>query len=337
MKYLLNMIFFLTVLSSCEDLLFEEVPTNDPEGNFESLWTTFQERYAVFEARNVDWQELFEQFRPQVNINTSDDELFQIITEMLSYLDDAHVSLMAENKPFWRGHQEFREQTHNLLFDFGVVWENYLTQPVNVNNQYFYGTVANDFGYLWINHLGGDEPGFIDEMIASMSNKKGMIIDLRHNTGGDFTNGEAIVSRFAGQRSLAFSGQPKNGPGPADFGPATDYFIEAQGPAQFSKPVIVLTDRYTLSAGESTLLFLRVLPNVTVIGEPTAGAMGERIEKEMPNGWVYSITGQLITAADGNVYEGPGIPPDIQASNTFEGLADGKDEVLELAIDYLKE
>lgn len=331
------MLFLLTILSSCDDLLFEEVPPNDPEGNFESLWTTFNERYAVFEQRQVDWGQLYDQYRPQVSINTSDEQLFNTITDMLSHLDDAHVSLMAENRAFWKGHKEFREQTHNLLFDFGLIWENYLDQRVNIHNQYFYGSLAGDIGYLWINHLGGDEPGFVDEMIAQMSNKKGMIIDLRHNAGGDFTNGEVIVSRFAGQRTLAFSAEPKSGPGPGDYGPRTDYFIEAKGPAQFDKPVIVLTNRYTLSAGESVLLFLRVLPNVTVLGERTAGAMGERLEKEMPNGWVYSITGQLITAADGQSYEGPGIPPNIYAINTFEGMAEGKDEVLDMATDLLNE
>ncbi len=338
MKNFIYMFFYITALASCDTLLFEEVPSNDPEGNFESLWTTFNERYAVFDQRGVNWQDLYNQYRPQVNSNTTDDQLFQTITSMLAHLDDAHVSLMAKGKTFWRGHKEFREQTYNLLFDFGLIWENYLDpNRTNINNQYFYGTINSDIGYLFINHLSGDEPQFIDEMISSMQDKKGIIIDLRHNGGGDFTNGEVIVSRFAGQSTLAFSGIPKNGPGPNDFGETTDYFIQAEGPAQYTKPVIVLTDRYTLSAGESLLLYFRVLPNVTVIGENTAGAMGERIEKEMPNGWVYSITGQLIIAADGNSYEGPGIPPDVQAVNTFEGMEMGKDEVLDLAIERLQQ
>ena len=58
----------LLVLSvcSCEELFFEEEPINDPIGNFESLWQTFHEKYAVFEQRGVDWQSLYEEYRSQV-------------------------------------------------------------------------------------------------------------------------------------------------------------------------------------------------------------------------------------------------------------------------------
>ena len=51
-------IFILLAFSviSCQDILFEEEPANDPIGNFESLWKTFNEKYAVFEQRGVDWQ-----------------------------------------------------------------------------------------------------------------------------------------------------------------------------------------------------------------------------------------------------------------------------------------
>ena len=61
----------------------------------------------------------------------------------------------------------------------------------------------------------------------------------------------------------------------------------------------------------------------------------ERIEKELPNGWIYSITGQLIIAADGNTYEGPGIPPDIEEINTVAEINSGVDRVLEKAIEII--
>ena len=168
-----------------------------------------------------------------------------------------------------------------------------------------------------------------------MEDLDGIIIDLRRNSGGDFTNGEVVVSRFADMKRLAFSGQPKDGPGPNDFTDPVGYYTRPGGRTQFLKPVVVLTDRYTLSAGESVVLFFRVIPHVTVVGESTSGAMGERIEKELPNGWLYSITGQLIIAADGNSYEGPGIPPDIEAQNSATEIENGTDNVLDTAIDLI--
>ena len=74
-----------------------------------------------------------------------------------------------------------------------------------------------------------------------------------------------------------------------------------------------------------------------VIGERSSGAMGERIEKELPNGRIYSITGQLIIAADGNTYKGPGIPPDIEEINTVTEINSGMDRVLEKAIATINE
>lgn len=333
-KYAVVILLVMT-FTSCEDLLFEKEPSNDPIGNFESLWKTFKERYAVFEQRAVDWDNLYTTYRPLVSASTTDQELYVIITSLLSHLDDGHVSLMAPGKVFWSGHQEFRERTKDLLFNFSITRNNYLSGVKQINNQYFYGKIDGDIGYLYIRHLSGEPPTFMDDFIMQNQNSKGIIIDLRHNGGGDFTNGEVIASRFAGPKTLAFSATPKNGPGPNDYGKTFDYFIEAKGPNQFTRPVIVITDGYTISAGENLVLYLKTLPNVTTVGENTSGAMGERIEKEMPNGWVYSITGQLITASDGNVYEGPGIPPDIYTINTETELSNNVDRTLQRAIDEL--
>ena len=332
-----TLLFFALTLCACEDSFFEEEPSNDPIGNFESLWNTFNERYAVFKQRGIDWNQLYDQYRPQVSNETSDDELYDILTSMLGHLNDGHVSLMANEKPFWRGFREFRERTKDKLFNLWVIPHNYLDGDfVNIDDQYFYGTIHGEMGYLYVNHLSGDKPGFVDEFVRQMADMKGMIIDLRHNGGGDFTNGEVIASRFAGSRTLAFSGTPKNGPGPNDYGKTTPYYIEADGPTQFSKPIVVLIDRYTISAGENLVLYLRALPQTVFIGANTTGAMGERIEKEMPNGWVYSISGQVITAADGVSYEGPGIPPDEYVENTFPEMEQKIDRVLERAIELLE-
>ncbi len=323
---------------SCTNLLFEEEPSNDPVGNFESLWNTFHTRYAVFEQRQVDWQELYNQYRPLIDAQTSNQELFDIITGMLTHLDDAHVSLMADGQPFWRGFREFRERTKDSLFNLWMIQNNYIDGNfVNIDDQFFHGKIQGDIAYLFVRHLSGGIPDFIDNFIEEMQNMEGMIIDLRHNGGGDFTNGEVIASRFVEKTALAFSGTPKSGPGPNDFGNTTDYYIAPDGPQQFTRPVVILTDSYTVSAGENLVLYLREQAHVSIIGDRTTGAMGERIEKEMPNGWVYSITGQVITAADGNIYEGSGIPPDLWLLNTREEVEQGIDKTLEKAIEQITE
>ena len=86
----------------------------DPEGTFETLWTTFHNRYPFFDIRGVDWQEQYERYRPAVTAGTTDEELFDILCALLAPLNDGHVNLTAtmsgrtrhfcpEQKPrFWR-------------------------------------------------------------------------------------------------------------------------------------------------------------------------------------------------------------------------------------------
>jgi len=336
LQYLL-IISLVGLLISCEDTLFEEVPANTAEENFEHLWNTFNDKYAVFEQRNVNWQQAYDQFRPRVTETTSEVQLYTIITDMLSLLDDAHVSLMAHNRPFWKGKQEFREANKLDLFSYPVIRDQYIDgNPRVYDNKYAYGTINQNTGYLWVASLADGEPAFIDEFISLIANTQGAIIDLRHCDGGDFTNGKIIASRFTSERALAFSGSPKTGPGANDFAEFVDYYLEPAGPAQYTKPIVVLIDGYTVSAAENLALYFKTMPNVTFIGENSAGAMGERLEKEMPNGWVYSITGQLMVAADGNTYEGPGIPANIAIQNTLTDLEAGRDLVLDLAIQSLQ-
>ncbi len=100
----------------------------DPEVNFEELWTTFHDRYPFFEVRGVDWQKQYDEFRPQVTQETTEDELFDIFCRMLEPLNDGHVKLKAkatedrkkryftpEKKPkFW---QEFNDNEIEQLFE----------------------------------------------------------------------------------------------------------------------------------------------------------------------------------------------------------------------------
>ena len=333
----ISLISLILLLASCNELTFETEPANNPIENFESVWSTFNEKYAAFQVRKVNWDSLYAVYRPLVTVNSTDDDLFEVITDLLSHLDDGHVSLMAANRPFWSGHEVFRELEGNDLFDLATVRSEYLNSGIQiVSNQYLLGQIGDDIGYLYIASVAGDEPTFIDQFIEEHRDKDGIIIDLRHNNGGDFTNSEFIASRFASARRLAFEAQPKAGPSPDEFGDIYQYFIGPEGSSQFTRPTIVITNGYTISAGENLVLYMRTMDHVTVLGDTTAGAMGERIEKEMPNGWIYSITAQVITAADENIYEGPGIPPDIQIRNSRDSLDIGVDNMLDQAINLIR-
>lgn len=49
--------------------------SRDPELNFEIFWHTFAENYPGFGKRGVDWQQLYQQYRSQVNPQTTDADI----------------------------------------------------------------------------------------------------------------------------------------------------------------------------------------------------------------------------------------------------------------------
>ena len=64
----------------------EQDKLSKPEALFEELWGTFSERYAFFELRGVDWEAQRRKYRPLVNAETSDEQLFELFCKMLKPL-----------------------------------------------------------------------------------------------------------------------------------------------------------------------------------------------------------------------------------------------------------
>ena len=108
----LKITFTLTLLSffvvGCEQT-FIEPPSNDAEAIFDNLWNTFNEEYAPFEEREIDWLAEYNTFRPMVTSNTTDDQLFSVLSQLLAKLNDGHVSLTAPGKDVFYSNKIRRE------------------------------------------------------------------------------------------------------------------------------------------------------------------------------------------------------------------------------------
>ena len=184
---------------------------------------------------------------------------------------------------------------------------------------------------MYFNNI-GENFFVLNEFLDASMDTKGIIIDLRHNGGGDFTYCYAEIGRLIDEKRLAFSSRTKNGPGPDDFTSWTDWYVEPEG-EYFNKPIVLLIDRYTISAGERTVMAFMTLPNVTILGDTTSGAHATLVGKELANGWYYSLPIQNTLLPDGKSYEGVGLPPDILMTNEITDVKAGLDRTLEKAID----
>jgi CubicO group peptidase (beta-lactamase class C family) len=65
----------------------------DLETNFEYLWHTMNDYYAFFEVRGVNWQAVYDEYRPQINSSTTTLEFFEMMDEIFSEFGDGHLGL----------------------------------------------------------------------------------------------------------------------------------------------------------------------------------------------------------------------------------------------------
>ncbi len=321
---------------------------SEPEKNFEYLWKEFDTRYALFLPKRIDWDILYKVYRRKVTPHTSDDELFEIMSSMLTHLNDLHVRLDSKNPP-----RSFRSgKSHEAVVEqFGSV-ENFIRffkqRPIDKKymktelrerheNIFAYVWLTDDIGYFHFSKFDDVKKSseVVDEILAYFKNAKGLIIDVRRNGGGNDDVGKAIADRFADEKRLYMTIQEKSGPGHGDFAEPVRWYVEPDGPIQFTKPIILLTDFTSGSAAENFALAMRVLPHATIVGDFTAGCFADAEADKLPNGWYFSLSINLFKDHNGICWEGVGVPPDLRITNTQEDIKNNRDRVLEFAIDLL--
>lgn len=323
------------------DLSFTAQPpaSSSPPANFEALWKEFDTQYSFFVIKNINWDSLHTIYQRQVTSQSTDTQLFQILSSMLGVLKDPHVSLTA---PFGTYHytgwyDRFPTNflgttaiTRYLLNDYGTAAGGYMR----------YGKISGDLGYLSIGpNLNGDAGVWgqaIDVIIDSLKGMKGIIVDIRNNGGGNDGLGNIVAGRFADQQRTYSYTKTRNGPLHTDFTDYQVHTIQPQGFRQFLKPVALLTNRRCLSSAEGTILMFKALPNVKMIGDTTGGGSANPATLTLPNGWSYRVSRWIQYTAQKTIFEGTGLPPDIPLWITPADSAVGRDVILERAIQYLQ-
>lgn len=70
-----------------------QLDTNDLQVNFDYFWHTLNDYYAFFEVREIDWQAVYQQYRPMITDSTSQEEFAEIIDEIMTDFGDGHLSM----------------------------------------------------------------------------------------------------------------------------------------------------------------------------------------------------------------------------------------------------
>lgn len=331
-----NIIFVLLLafsLASCEAVIFEDDPASDPVANFEALWQEIDKGYSFFEFKDINWDSVYNVYRPKVTPSTRTLELYDIMADMLFTLRDGHVNLETgfNRSRNWRWFLDFPTN-----FDEALLQRNYWQDQEWYTGPLIHTVIDSTIGYVRYRSFGSRfSESQLDLVLARFENANGIIIDVRDNGGGFSDLPLLMASRFADERRLAYQFVVKNGPGHNDFTEPVEVYVESEGERQFTKPVIILTNRLCYSATNFFVTIMRNFPHVTIMGDWTGGGGGTPASGELPNGWIvrYSST-QTFTPDGFNVEDG--VPPDIPVSLTTADRLRGVDTILERAIEALK-
>ncbi len=340
----------------------KDTSISQPELNFEVLWHTFEDNYAFFKLRNIDWEKTYSQYRPLINVKTTDDSLYSLLSAMLTPLHDDHINVTtSDGKHFNAGKQsQFRNEFPNdsLMNLFWQMVDLNLTNygfgtmqtigPAFRNTPLFTYAASKDYGYLRFNRcfidlemdsvLGAEMAGkILDSVLIQFKNLKGLIIDVRVNMGGDDEFAFEVAGRFATKKIIGMYKTTRiTGAGYEDFGKLQTWFIEPKGKHIFPKPVILLTSDRTVSAGDVFAMIMKELPQVKIIGTNACGVYSDVYNFTLPNKWAITLSNQRYFNNKMICYEGKGTPVNVEVKNTRADLKNMTDPVLKATVSQLK-
>lgn len=316
------------LLGACVDV---EQYDDNPRGNFEALWRIIDEHYCFFDYKQqeygLDWHAVYNKYAPQFDDQMTEEQTFEVLTNMLGELKDGHVNLYA---PFDVGRDWSWKEDYPTHFSENVL-KLYLGKDYKIAAGMKYRILNDNVAYLrcatFVNDFGA---GNLDRILLYFAPCNGLIIDLRENGGGMVTSAEALAARFTNEEVLVGYMQHKTGPGHNDFSPRRQQILKPSKGLRWQKRVVVLTNRGVYSAANEFVKYMKCLPQVTIVGDRTGGGAGLPFSSELPNGWIVRFSACPMYDRDGKDTEF-GIAPTHQVGMKPTDQARGKDTLIEYA------
>ena len=317
-----------SLLGACVDV---EQYDNNPRGNFEALWRIIDKHYCFFDYKQqeygLDWHAVYNKYAPQFDDQMTEEQTFEVLTNMLGELKDGHVNLYA---PFDVGRDWSWKEDYPTHFSENVL-KLYLGKDYKIAAGMKYRILNDNVAYLrcatFVNDFGA---GNLDRILLYFAPCNGLIIDLRENGGGMVTSAEALAARFTNEEVLVGYMQHKTGPGHNDFSPRRQQILKPSKGLRWQKRVVVLTNRGVYSAANEFVKYMKCLPQVTIVGDRTGGGAGLPFSSELPNGWIVRFSACPMYDRDGKDTEF-GITPTHQVGMKPTDQARGRDTLIEYA------
>lgn len=192
-----------------------------------------------------------------------------------------------------------------------------------------YKMLENNIGYVTLQTIKQED---ISKIKNEFKDTKGIIIDIRNypSTFVPFSLGSYFVK--SSTPFVKFTNGNVDNPGEFTF--TKNLEIPSEGKTYKGK-LVVLVNELSQSQAEYTAMAFRAGNSTTIIGSTTAGADGNVSTIMLPGGLRTMISGIGIYYPNGGETQRVGIIPDIEIKPTLKGIREGKDELLEKAIEII--
>ena len=177
-----------------------------------------------------------------------------------------------------------------------------------------------------------DSKNFKD-VFETIQNTKGLVIDIRNYPSEFVVYKMGKLLKPKSTEFVKFTKSDHKNPGLFKFLPSAS----VPGNSNYYKGrIAILINEQTQSQAEFTAMAFRTAPNSKVFGSTTAGADGNVSSIVLPGSINTMISGIGVYYPDGKETQRIGIVPDIEIKPTIKGIKDGKDEVLEKALEWIR-
>ena len=324
----------LLLLTACTDEV--QPSTNSPVANFEALWQLLDERYCYFDLRaqeyGLDWQEVHDRYAPLVNDSMPPRKLYDLLSGMIDELRDGHTNLITDFATS-SSTAFMEERPHNFSSE--------LLMQVLGNDRYrsgsiYYDILPDSIAYMYVSSFSTTfSQRLITEMFKYFEGCRGLIVDVRDNGGGNLDLAQDLAARFMDGKMLVGYMTHKTGPAHDAFSePVPVTIVPDTTLSRWSAPVCVLTNRRCYSATNDFVRNMKMLPQVTVVGDRTGGGAGLPMSTELPNGWSVRYSSSPMYDADMQHTEF-GIDPDVHIDLDSTDVKRGIDTIIATACHLL--
>ena len=204
---------------------------------------------------------------------------------------------------------------------------NYWNNPKAIKSK----AINNNIGYI---NMASVKEEDVADIFKSFENKRTIIIDLRNYPAFIYR----LISRQLNSEKRDFTKiYSPNIEYPGKFIFKKNLRTGVKNKKAFKGKVILLVNDESISRSEFTVMAFQTADNVITVGSQTAGADGDVVIFEYIGGYKTAISGNGILYPNSSETQRKGIKIDIEVKPTINGLRQGRDEILEKAIELAYE